>query len=392
MKGPMTRTHSTARRPATQTLSTARSAARKQRNRARRRTVLTLACLAAGVGGFAVKHQHTAVKERKLQALRAVATSPVSVATVSAQAQAQAQQPAPEPQVEAQQATPEPQVEPRQLALQPTIVDMPSVDEVRSQLKWVTRQVGQREVATLDANSRLLLVRSAAQKAGLADVGLDYRDVYGVIHAESSWVSRSGMGKNGVVSQGLAQFEPATARAVGLRNPHDPVEAVHAAATHLKEAARWSARRIEGLNLDAGEWAVKLREGVSVYYNLSTRGRNAWRGSNSNQMPIETRLHIRNVQAGALKAGLMAAGSDSGTPTAVAAIAPKAQRPLLRDGARGQAVAARSEPGAGSRVRVTLSGAPRRGQAAWIRGKDSITLPEGTIRWSARDGAGATGG
>jgi hypothetical protein len=109
-------------------------------------------------------------------------------------------------------------------------------------------------------------------------------------------------------------------------------------------------------------------------------------------MPIETRLHIRNVQAGALKAGLMAAGSDSGTPTAVAAIAPRAQRPLLRDGARGQAVAARAEPAGGSRVRVTLSGAPRRGQAAWIRGKDSITLPEGTIRWSARDGAGATGG
>ena len=49
-----------------------------------------------------------------------------------------------------------------------------------------------------------------------------------------------------ISSFGIAQFEPATARAVGLRDPSDPVEAVHAAALHLKDAAEWSAKRISG--------------------------------------------------------------------------------------------------------------------------------------------------
>ena len=231
-------------------------------------------------------------------------------------------------------------------------------DELHSQLRWVTLQQGQR---TLDASSRLLLARSAAQKESLADVGLDYRDVYGVIHAESSWVARPGMGKNGVVSQGLAQFEPATARAVGLRNPADPVEAVHAAAKLLREAAVWSARKLEGLNLDAAQRAMKLREGVSVYYNLSARGREAWRGVNSQQMPVETRLHMRNVRDGAARAGQM-----TGNPSAPAA--PEA--PIVAS--------------AGGRTRVTFSGTP--GQApisSWIRTKDSIITPHGSITWTS---------
>jgi hypothetical protein len=221
-----------------------------------------------------------------------------------------------------------------------------SADELHSQLRWVTLQPGQK---TLDANSRLLLVRSAAQKESLADVGLDYRDVYGVIHAESSWVARPGMGKNGVVSHGLAQFEPATARAVGLRNPADPVEAVQAAARLLKEAAQWSARRIEGLNLDAVQHARKLREGISVYYNLSTRGRMAWSGQNSYQMPIETRLHIRNVQSGAARAGQL-----TGNPAA-------AVMPL--------------------EAPVKAVASPT---SSWVRTGDSITTPEGRISWTSR--------
>jgi hypothetical protein len=216
--------------------------------------------------------------------------------------------------------------------------------------------------AALDSNSRLLLARSAAQKESLADVGLDYRDVYGVIHAESSWVARPGMGKNGVVSHGLAQFEPATARAVGLRNPADPVEAVHAAAKLLKEAAVWSARRLDGLNLDAAQRAMKLREGVSVYYNLSTRGREAWRGVNSQQMPIETRLHMRNVRDGAARAGQL-----TGNPSALAAAA---EAPLVAS--------------AGGRTRVTFSGTPAAAPSSpWIRTKDSIITPHGRITWTS---------
>jgi len=231
-------------------------------------------------------------------------------------------------------------------------------DELHSQLRWVTLQQGQK---TLDSNSRLLLARSAAQQESLADVGLDYRDVYGVIHAESSWVARPGMGKNGVVSEGLAQFEPATARAVGLRNPADPVQAVYAAARLLKEAAVWSARRIEGLNLDAAQRASRLREGISVYYNLSARGREAWRGLNSQQMPIETRLHMRNVRDGAARAGQL-----TGNPSAPAA--PEA--PIVAS--------------AGSRTRVTFSGAPGQAPASsWIRTKDSIITPHGSITWTS---------
>lgn len=323
----MTRTPATARHPASQTVF--------------RTTLTALVCIAAGVGvGMAVKQLQTAAKEAKVLRLRTVVAATPSPKPVAAIA--------PAPAVESQ---PQSQV--------------PSAAELRSQLRWVTTQVGQQKVETLHPDSRLLLARSAAQKAGLADVGLDYRDVYGVIHAESSWVARPGLGRNGVVSHGLAQFEPATARAVGLRNPGDPVEAVHASALLLKEAARWSAGRIDGLKLDAGQWALKLREGISVYYNLSSRGRRTWDGRNSHRMPIETRLHIRNVQVGAARAGQLTAGGDSGAPIEVAAAAPVA---------------------AATPVRASFAGAPvKRKAAAWVRTRDSITLPEGTIRWSSRE-------
>lgn len=352
----MTRTHATARRPAPQP--------------AFRTTLTTLVCIAAGVGtGMVVKQQQTALKEAKVLRLLTVAPAPASAS--------EPVRPVPAPALVAAVAS---------VASQPGMppgVDVHDAAELRSRLRWVTTQVGPNKVETLDPDSRLLLARSAAQKAGLADVGLDYRDVYGVIHAESSWVARPGLGRNGVVSHGLAQFEPATARAVGLRNPGDPVEAVHASALLLKEAARWSAARIDGLKLDAGEWALKLREGVSVYYNLSSRGRRTWDGLNSHRMPVETRLHIRNVQMGALRASQLTArgAGDGGAATEVAAVAPLAAATPLR---RGQAVVARA--GAGSTpVRVASAGLARPARAAaWVRTSDSITLPEGTIRWSSR--------
>lgn len=179
--------------------------------------------------------------------------------------------------------------------------------QLRARLRWVRTRIGEDHLLTPDLHSRVLLAKSAAQRAGLHEVGLSFRDVYGIINAETSWVPRTGASKDGTPNLGIAQFEPATAKALGLRNPDDPVEAVHVAAVHMKEAAEWSAERLEGLKLGAGERAEKLREGVSIYYNLSSRGRAAWNGKNTRKLPRETRLHIRNARAGAREAAFLEA-------------------------------------------------------------------------------------
>lgn len=250
---------------------------------------------------------------------------------------------------------------------------------LRSELRWVPVRVGDREVFTPDAASRLLLAQSAAARAGLGEVGLDFRDVYGVINAETSWLPRPGLGRNGVVSAGLAQFEPATARAVGLHNPNDPVAAVHAAAVLLKEAAQWSARRIASLHLGPDAYAAKLREGISVYYNLSSRARQAWSGRNARQLPVETQRHIRNVRAGARQAERL----QEGASLDLAAIASVAAASATRSTSAAQAKAA---PAAHA-VRVAASparttGAPHPVVVAQRDGRKTWVLPQGTIGWS----------
>jgi len=175
-------------------------------------------------------------------------------------------------------------------------------DQLREQLNWLPVRYAGDILKTPDAESRLLLVQSAAQRAGLHEVGLSHRDVYGIINAETSWIPRMGASKDGTPNLGIAQFEPATARAVGLTDPLDPVQAVHAAAVHLKDAAKWSARRIADLKLTPEQRAVKLREGVSIYYNLSSKGRNKWNGLNTAKLPVETRRHIANARLGAREA------------------------------------------------------------------------------------------
>lgn len=178
---------------------------------------------------------------------------------------------------------------------------------LRSRLRWVDVKFGGDKLRTPDPVSRIILAQSAAQRAGLHEVGLNFRDVYGIINAETSWVPRMGASKNGTPNLGIAQFEPATARALGLRNPHDPVEAIHVAALHLKQAAVWSARRLQGLELPPQVHAAKLREGVSIYYNLSVKGRNKWNGLNTAKLPIETRRHISNAARGAQEAATIEA-------------------------------------------------------------------------------------
>ncbi len=180
-------------------------------------------------------------------------------------------------------------------------------DQLREKMNWTPIRYAGSMLKTPDAESRLLLARSAAQLAGLHEVGLSYRDVYGIINAETSWVPRNGASKNGTPNLGIAQFEPATAKALGLQDPSDPVESVHVAALHLKEAAEWSAKRIANLKLTEEQRAAKLREGVSIFYNLSTKGRNKWNGLNTAKLPIETRRHIANARLGAQEAAQLEA-------------------------------------------------------------------------------------
>jgi hypothetical protein len=175
-------------------------------------------------------------------------------------------------------------------------------EQLRTKMRWMPVRYAGDVLQTPDAPSRLLLVQSAAERAGLDKVGLSYADVYGIINAETSWIPRMGASKDGTPNLGIAQFEPATARAVGLTDPLDPVQAVHAAAMHLKDAATWSSRRIASLKLTPEEHATKLREGVSIYYNLSSKGRSEWNGLNTAKLPIETQRHIANARLGAREA------------------------------------------------------------------------------------------
>lgn len=201
---------------------------------------------------------------------------------------------------------PEPVVAPEpESAPEPMVAEAGYYDQLRVRLRWVQTRVGGETLLTPDVHSRILLAKSAAQRAGLQEVGLKFSDVYGLINAETSWVPRLGASKDGTPNLGIAQFEPATARLLRIGNPEDPVEAVHAAAQHMKEAALWSRARIAALKLGAEERAAKLREGVSIYYNLSSRGRAAWNGRNTDKLPRETQLHIRNTRVGAQQAELI---------------------------------------------------------------------------------------
>lgn len=189
----------------------------------------------------------------------------------------------------------------------PVVIAVPSpseenyYDSLRGKIHWMRTRLGRAP----DYDTRLLLAKSAAQRAGLAEVGLGYRDVYGIITAETSWVPRTGAGRQGTPSYGVAQFEPATAKALGVRDPNDLVEAVHVAAVHMKEAALWSEDRVSRLRLGSGERAEKLREGISVYYNLSSKGRARWNGLNATRLPLETQRHIFNARAGAQEAAYL---------------------------------------------------------------------------------------
>jgi len=177
-----------------------------------------------------------------------------------------------------------------------------SEQKLRARMKYETVRWGGKPIQTLDERSRILLAQAAAHKAGLHEVGLSFHDVYGVIEAETSWIPRTGASKNGTPNLGLAQFEPRTAQGLGVKDPSDPVQAVFGAAVYMKEGAQWAARRVATLKLPPAQHAAKVREGVSVYYNLSVKGRNKWNGVNTAMLPAETQKHIRNSRIGAAEA------------------------------------------------------------------------------------------
>lgn len=183
------------------------------------------------------------------------------------------------------------------------IKDLKDPRAIAAQLKYVNVTYAGVELKTLDAGSRILLAKAAASKAGLSDVGLSWQDLYGVIHAETSWIARGGMGRNGVASHGLAQFEPGTAKEMSLKNPNDPVEAVFASAALIKRAALWTHERITPLKLGADRSKEVLLEGVSVYYNLGWKRRHAWKpavDAHAQKLPTPTVAHIQNVENGAI--------------------------------------------------------------------------------------------
>ena len=285
-------------------------------------TLLALAAAAAALSGSALRAPAPpAAPKVAVVAPAAVpvasppgpVTAAVAVAAIPQPAPALAAPPVPSPQPETVAA--------QEVASAPAPIDLATL---RGRLHWLSVQVNGRVFRTPDPDSRLLLARSAAERAHLSEVGLDFRDVYGVITAETSWVARTGMGRNGVASQGLAQLEPATARALGVHDANDPVEAVHAAAKLLKEAGAWSARRIAGLGLSGAEHAARLREGISVYYNLSSRARQRWNGL-THTLPVETRRHISNVRAGIEQAERLETGTGPSNETLMATAAATAR-------------------------------------------------------------------
>lgn len=179
-------------------------------------------------------------------------------------------------------------------------------ESLRAQMKFETVRWGDKTLRTLDEPSRILLAKAAARKARLHEVGLGYADVYGVIEAETSWIPRTGASKDGTANLGLAQFEPDTARRMGIADPGDPLQAVFGAALYMRTGAQWAAAKLKALQLAPAEHAAKVREGVSVHYNLSVKGRNKWDGRNTADLPVETQRHIRNARAGAAEAAQLA--------------------------------------------------------------------------------------
>jgi hypothetical protein len=237
--------------------------------------IVTYICLLAGAAGLTAASMGQPDQDKAVQRMQQNSTPSIIQRADRAPLQAQA------------------------LAAPETMASVEVEEEPGPRLNYVHVNYMGRQVLALDEASRLMLVKDAAAKHELHTVGLNWKDLYGIIHAETAWIARDGMGKNGVVSEGLAQLEPNTAKALGVSDPNDPVEAINASAALMKEGAQWGRSKIAGMGMGSSEMRYKLREAVSIYYNLSTRGRNAWTGRNTYDLPEETIRHINNSIDGA---------------------------------------------------------------------------------------------
>lgn len=170
-------------------------------------------------------------------------------------------------------------------------------------LRPTTVVLNGQSIETIHPLERVRLCREIARAQGLQRAGLHWADLYGVIHAETAWIPRDGMGKNGRVSRGLGQLEDATARALGVADPDDAEQAIRAAARLMVDSAAWADRR--GVKGSEARLAA-----MSVYYNLSTKARNAWNGVSMAGLPVETRRHIKNVAEGRMLALKLGAERD----------------------------------------------------------------------------------
>lgn len=176
-------------------------------------------------------------------------------------------------------------------------------ERLRGELRYIEVKTPKSSHVVLDINSRIALVKSAAEDLKLHEHGLTWQDLYGLIHAETGWIDRDGMGKNAVTSMGLAQFEPSTAKSIGIDNPRDPIQAVYGAGMLLNQAADWSAMKVRKNlrhhKLKKETLHVAFKEGVSIFYNTSSQLRNSWDASNTQDFPEETQRHIKNTREGA---------------------------------------------------------------------------------------------
>lgn len=155
--------------------------------------------------------------------------------------------------------------------------------------RMVTIIMDGKSIKTIAPMDRVRLCKVVAAEQNLKASGLDWKDLYGLIHAETGWVPRDGLGRNGQISRGLAQIEDDTAESLGI-DPHNPKQALEGVAALLKDAVKWSQNKGHAATGSA----------LSVYYNLSTRARNKWDGRSVHTLPIETQRHIANVSQGRL--------------------------------------------------------------------------------------------
>lgn len=163
----------------------------------------------------------------------------------------------------------------------------PSILAKVADLSPVEVTIAGKKYQALNPLERIRLCKEVASEMKLAAYGMDWRNIYATVHAETAWAERTGMGLNGKPSFGLAQMELATAKSLGI-DPNDKRSSLIGVAMLLKEASAWA----------KAKGHADKKAALSVYYNLSTKARNQWNGVTTDSLPQATQNHIRNLADG----------------------------------------------------------------------------------------------